>query len=223
MEKEIPVKKLLFSLSAAMAFGFAGQASAQYNAYAAQQPGRYAPAAQAHYAPAQQGYGVQPVSTAMRPGTTTYAASPAVGLKPVNAPSQATQRILMASRTSPTPAPTQTASAAKQPIAPPQQYWNSGVNASPWESSQGASYGAPQADAISGGGYAGGAPAGGGQCCGNGGGAVGGDCGGDSCGCARAAAAASVATAACVRPAIWCSTCPTSARRTATTTSARTT
>lgn len=197
------MKKLFFSLTAAAwALSLAGEASAQYNPYA-QQAMRQAPAAQAYYAPQQQrgyqqpGYAVQPVSTAMRPGTTTYAGSPAVGLKPVNPPSAATQRILMASRTGTNVSTAQNTAPAKPPVAPPQQYWNSGMNASPWEASQGASYGAPQgsafgaqgsaygapqADAISGGGYGGPAPAGGGQCCGNGGGAVGGDCCGSSCG-----------------------------------------
>jgi len=195
VEKEIPVKKLFFSLTAAAwALSLAGEASAQYNPYA-QQATRQAPAAQAHYAPQQaypqqgysqqgyrqpgyqqSGYAVQPVSTAMRPGTTTYAGSPAVGLKPVNPPSAATQRILMASRTGTNVSTAQNTAPAKQPVAPPQQYWNSGMNASPWEPSQGASYGAPQgspqgaaygapqADAVSGGG------------------AVGGQCGGDQCG-----------------------------------------
>ena len=198
--KEIPVRKFFFSLTlAACAAGFASDAAAQYYGQPTQyyqqpaqqapaaMPGRYAPAAQAHYAPAQRGYGVQPASVAMRPGTTTYAAAPVShGFKPVNPPSAATQRMLLASRTQPTAAPAPSAAPAAAgarpnvPAAAPQQYWNSSVNSLPWDQSNGAAYGAaapgaqgapvPQADPNIGG-Y--GAPAsgyaGGGECCNNGG------------------------------------------------------
>ena len=176
--KEIPVRKFFFSLTlAACAAGFASDAAAQYYQQphyqqpapqaAAAMPGRYAPAAQAHYAPAQRGYAVQPTSVAMRPGTTTYAAAPvSAGFKPVNPPSAATQRLLLASRSQPTPAP------APAPAA---------ANAAPTAARARPAAATP------------------------------------------AAVVASVATACCVRRATWCNTCRTSARRTATTTSARTT
>ena len=190
------MRKFFFSLTlAACAAGFASDAAAQYyqqqapryqqpaQQASATMPGRYAPASQAHYAPAQRGYGVQPASVAMRPGTTTYAAAPvSPGFKPVNPPSAATQRLLLASRTQPTPAPAPGAAAGARPNVPaaaPQQYWNSSVNSLPWDQSNGAAYGAaapgaqsgpvPQADPNMGG-Y--GAPAGGsagGECCNNGG------------------------------------------------------
>ncbi|MBA4018544.1 MAG: hypothetical protein C0483_15370 [Pirellula sp.] len=201
MGKEIPVRKFFFSLTLVVcAAGFASDATAQYYQQQAQQataamPGRYAHASQAHYAPAQRGYGVQPATVAMRPGTTTYAAAPvSSGFKPVNPPSAATQRVLMASRTQPTPAPAAGVSGGgarpSVPAAAPQQYWNSSVNSLPWDQSNGAAYGAsapggmqgtpaPQADPnmSSYGGQPGGFSGGGGECCNNGGACNTGHCG----------------------------------------------
>jgi len=134
-------------------------------------------------------------SVAMRPTTTSYAAQPAsYQFKPVNPPSQATQRLLLASKNTPTPAPPVNGGAMVRPVsnstsAPPQQYWNAqATNAQPWVPGNtapayggGASYG-PGAYGPAAGGpiaegsdYGGGG--GGGECCGNGG-----TCGGDACG-----------------------------------------
>ena len=190
------MRKLFFSVIAAVcAACFATESQAQYNPYA--QQGRIAPAA-----PVQQfsSFAVQPASVAMRPSTTTYAAAPTPGLRPVNPPSAATQKLLLASRTSPSPQRPIAQTASKQPVAPPQQYWNPSANAQSWEQTQGAAYGAapaapmaPTPDAGVGG-YGVPAPAAGGECCG-----TGGACGGDACGCAPACGGCCCLTNCCLR------------------------
>lgn len=154
-------------LQIALAVCAAG-AAPSYAQYAAPSGGYRAPV----YSPSVQqptGRGV-PQFTAARPSNTTAPAVPS--FKPVNPPSQATQRILVASKTPNTPP----AKVASQPTYQPSGDW-----AAPTPS-MGSNYG---------GGYAGGpAPVaqGGGDCgCNGGGGAVsygGGDCGGcaPSCG-----------------------------------------
>jgi hypothetical protein len=150
--------------------------------------------------------------TASRPMPSGYglqspaAVGPATSFRPVNAPSSATQRVLVANRT-PTPAPpavkpvTRTAS---QPIAPPAQtMWQPSMNAQDWSAPTpsmpygGQQYGGPQYGGAPGG-YAGGSapmPAGdapldysysgaaaAGGACGCDGGAVGGGACGTGCG-----------------------------------------
>ena len=142
--------------------------------------------AAASQAAAQQSpYAGRPTATsAMRPTNTTYAAQPVnYQFKPVNPPSQTTQRILMPSRTGgvktamnqPTPAPAAVGAPAVAPQAPaaaPQQYWNSGPGAQAWIPAGSAG---PVPDAnVAGpvdGGYAGPVDGGyGGDCCGGRGG-----------------------------------------------------
>ncbi|MCE9604793.1 MAG: hypothetical protein K8U03_07825 [Planctomycetia bacterium] len=196
--KETVVKRIFFALTAVCFAAAAGESHAQY-----QQPySRYAQPQQARANPqaARPAYGVQ--QTAMRPGTNTYAASPATAyaLKPVNPPSPATQRLLMANRTQPTPAPAPVAPAApasqarsnvRLPASPAAQNWNAPPYA---QYDTGAAYGSgsfggggsmgaapigPQPDPnVSGGpvGDGGAAPCDGGQC-GGGGCGIGGCCG----------------------------------------------
>lgn len=207
-KETVTVKKLFFALTAVACCGvFTAAAEAQY-----QQP--YGRPAQPQYTQPQQArgpyqaqrpaygmqqpaYGVQ--QTAMRPSTSTYAATPASGsmaLKPINPPSAATQRILMASRNQPTPAPAQVGGAApnnqarsnvRLPASPAAAAWgpppSGGYDAGAYGGSQfgGQQYGGQQY-----GGQMGAAPVAA-QPDGNydGGGAApcnGGQCGGDSCG-----------------------------------------
>jgi len=185
------VKKLLSAVAAVSCCIWAAEpASAQYNGYVAQ--GRPTGPAMA---PA--GYGmpsfqssrpqsaVRPAAAvAMRPTTTSYAAQPAsYQFKPVNPPSQSTQRLLLASRNTPTPAPPVNGGAASRTAsAPPQQYWNaSSTNAQPWDPSAAApAYGG--GGSSYGGGASYGPQAGGPVADGGGGGGCGtdgGTCGGD--------------------------------------------
>lgn len=198
------MKRLLFALTAVACYGaFTAAAEAQY-----QQPyGRAAQPQQARgayqaqrptYGPQQPAYGVQ--QTAMRPSTNTYAATPASGgmaLKPINPPSAATQRILMASRNQPTPAPTQTGNGApannqarsnvRLPASPAAAAWgpppSGGYDAGAYGGSQfggqqyGGQMGAAPVAAQPEGNYGGPAYDGGAAAPCNGG-----QCGGDSCG-----------------------------------------
>ena len=193
------MKRILFALTAVACFGAAAsQAMAQYQAQPQyRQP--YSPYAAAAARPAagpaagnyaRPAYPVQ--QTAMRPSTNTYAATPAsnFALKPLNPPSPATQRILMANRNQPTPAPAARPTGApaaaapstvRLPPSPAQANWNappyaSYDNGAAAYASGGGMGAAPvnaQADA---GPIAGGAPCQTGDC-------NGGDCGG--CGIGR--------------------------------------
>jgi len=191
--KETVVKRIFFALTALVCFGAsASQAQAQY-----QQPyGRISqPQAMrsGYQQPQRPAYGVQ--QTAMRPSTNTYAATPASGfaLKPINPPSPATQRLLMASRNQPTPAPAQARSAQSGPMAQPQSNvrlppsqaasnWgpppSGGYDSGAYGGSQqyGGGMGAAPVGAQPDGGYGGPVADGGAAPC------NGGQCGGDSCG-----------------------------------------
>lgn len=132
------MKRIIFALTAVACFGAAAsQAMAQYQAQPQyRQP--YSPYAAnaarpaAGHQAARPAYPVQ--QTAMRPSTNTYAATPTsnFALKPLNPPSPATQRILMANRTQPTPAPatrptgapTAAPSTVRLPPSPAQANWN---------------------------------------------------------------------------------------------------
>jgi len=205
--KETVVKKVIFALTAVACFGSAAsQATAQYQAQPQYRqpysPYAAAPAARpvANYPTA--GYQaprpVYPVQqTAMRPSTNTYAATPSsnFALKPLNPPSPATQRILMANRTQPTPAPAQgpagapaaARSTVRLPPSPAQANWN----ALPYASNDtgAAAYGsggmgAAPVNAQPDAGQNYGPVAGGGAPCQNGD-CNGGDCNGGSCGLGR--------------------------------------
>jgi hypothetical protein len=128
----------------------------------------------------------------MRPTTTSYAAQPAsYQFKPINPPTQATQRLLVASKNTPTPAPpVNGGSSVRQVSAPSQQYWNSSAsNAQPWVAGNtapayggggayggGAAYGPASYGPGAAAPVAEGGDVGGGECCGND------TCGGDACG-----------------------------------------
>jgi hypothetical protein len=195
-DKEIAVKKLFSAVAAACCVWSALPASAQYTGYATQGRPTGPMMAPAGYGQPALQYGRPQASVAMRPTTNSYAAQPVnYQFKPVNPPSQATQRLLLASKNTPTPAPPINGGAPVRPVsntsAPPQQYWNSSAtNAQPWVNGNtapayggGASYGpasyGPQAGGPipEGGDYAGG----GGECCGGGGDACGSACGGCCC------------------------------------------
>jgi hypothetical protein len=199
------VKKAIFALTAVACFGAAAsQAAAQYQTqpqylqpyspYAAQasRPAANQPAAgyQAAGYQARPAYPVQ--QTAMRPSTNTYAATPSsnFALKPLNPPSPATQRILMANRTQPTPAPAQGAAGAptaarstvRLPPSPAQANWNAPPYAS--NDNGAAAYGsggmgAAPVNAQPDAGQNYGPVAGGAAPC------EGGDCNGDGCGIGR--------------------------------------